>query len=73
MIAITKDTLKQLNAAVGKLDTDTEKTFVGFVGALDMSDRLYHGELRYQDPGDDPPTETVSIKDILSPTSDWKV
>lgn len=64
---ITKDTLRQLNAAVGKLDTDSKQVFVGFVGALNMADRLYHGELRYAEPGDTPPAESVSVKAILSP------
>lgn len=67
MIQITKDTLRQLNAEVGKLDTDSGWVFAGFVGALDMSDGLYHGELRYEEPGDDPPQATVSIQCILSP------
>ena len=68
MIRITKDTLRQFNAAAGKLDSDSGKVFAGFVGALDMADGLYHGELRYEEPGDDPPEATVSIQHILSPT-----
>lgn len=67
MIQITKDTLRQLNAAVGKLDSDCGQVFAGFIGALNMADRLYHGELRHEEPGDDPPEATVSIKKILSP------
>jgi len=68
MIQVTKDTLRQLNAATGKLDTDSGRVFTGFVGAISMADRLYHGELRYEEPGDDPPEATVSIQHILSPT-----
>lgn len=67
MIAITKDTLRQLNAAVGKLDTDSGQVFVGFVGRLEMADRLYHGELRFEPAGDDLPSESVSIQSILTP------
>lgn len=67
MIRITKDTLRQLNAAIGKLDTDTKQVFDGFVGALYMSDGLYHGELRYSEPGDDPPKDTASIHAIVTP------
>jgi hypothetical protein len=69
MIAITKDMLKQLNAVVGSLDSDSGMIFAGFVGRLEMADRLYHGELRYEEPGDDLPEATVSIQSILSPTS----
>lgn len=69
MIRITKDVLRQLNAAVGKLDTDSGKVFKGFIGRLHMSDRLYHGDVSYTDVGDDPPKDTVSIQSILSPDS----
>jgi len=65
MIAITKKTLRQLNAATGKLDVDSEQVFVGFVGRLHMSDRLYYGELRFSPAGDDPPEDIVSIQSIL--------
>jgi hypothetical protein len=68
-IAIAKDTLRKLNAATGSLDTDSGKVFAGFVGSLDMADGLYHGELRYEEPGDCPPETTVSIQSILSPVS----
>jgi hypothetical protein len=67
MILVTKDVIRKLNSAVGKLDTDSGKRFLGFVGRLEMSDRLYHGELRYAEVGDDPPRDTVSIQTILSP------
>lgn len=66
MPSITKDTLRKLNAAVGRLDVDSGQVFAGFVGRLDMSDRLYHGELRYSDPGDNLPEETVSVQAILA-------
>lgn len=72
MVQITKDVLRQLNAAVGKLDTDSGKVFDGFVGRLHMSDRLYHGEVRYADVGEDPPKDTVSIQAILSQDSSAK-
>ena len=65
MVRITKDVLRQLNAAVEKLDADSGKVFLGFVGRLEMSDRLYHGDLRYADVGEDPPEDTVSIQSIL--------
>ena len=69
MIAITKDVLRTLNAAVGKLDTDSGLVFAGFVGRFHMTDRLFHGELRFTDPGDDPPSDTTSVKSIHSPSS----
>ena len=65
MIQITKDTLRQLNAAMGKLDGDSGKVFVQFIGQRER-DGLYHGELHYAEPGDDPPKGTVSIQSILS-------
>jgi hypothetical protein len=67
MIRITKDVLRQLNAAAGKLDTDTGQVVAGFVGRLEMVDGLYHGEIHYADAGDDPPTDTVSIQSIITP------
>jgi hypothetical protein len=66
MIRITKDTLRQLNAAVGKLDVDTDQVFVGFIGRLEMVDGLYHGELHYEAVGEEPPADTVSIQEILA-------
>jgi len=69
MIRITKDVLRQLNAAVGKLDVDSGQVVDGFIGCLEMSDRLYHGEIHFSPPGDDPPEDTVSIQSILSPGS----
>ena len=72
MIAITKDVLRTLNAAAGKLDTDSGEVFEGFVGRLEMSDRLYHGELRYTPAGSDPPKETCSIKAISAPAKPAK-
>ena len=42
--------------------------FLGFVGRLDLADNLYHGELRFGQPGDEPPEKTASIKTILPPT-----
>lgn len=69
MIQITKDTLRQLNAAAGKRDSDSGNVFVGFVGRRHKEDGLYHGELRYEEPGDCPPKATVSIQTILSPTA----
>ena len=71
-IQITKDVLRQLNAAIGKLDSDSGQVFGGFVGRFHMSDRLFHGEFRYSEVGDDPPRDTVSIKKILSPDSSAK-
>ena len=67
MIAITKDVLRTLNAEAGKLDTDSGMVFGGFVGRFNMTDRLFHGELRFTDPGDDPPKGTVSVKAIIKP------
>lgn len=67
MIRITKDTLRQLNAAAGKLDSDSGCVFLGFTGRLEMSDRLYHGDLHYQVVGESPPEDTISIQTILSP------
>ena len=71
MIRVTKGTLRQLNAAAGKLDTDSGEVFLGFVGRLEKSDGLYHGDVKLAEAGDDPPEETVSLQKILSPdTSD---
>ena len=67
MLRITKDVLRQLNAAIGKLDSDSGEVFAGFVGRREIGDCLYHGELRYSPPGDDPPKETCSIKAITAP------
>ena len=73
MIRITKDVLRKLNpASVGKLDTDSGKVFLGFIGRYHMDDRLFHGELRFAEVGEDPPRDTVSIKSILSPESSAK-
>jgi len=72
MIAITKDVLRQLNAAVGKLDTDSGEVFAGCVGRFHMTDRLFHVELRFTDPGDAPPNDTTSVKAIISPPSSAK-
>lgn len=72
MLGITKDVLRQLNAAVGKLDTDSGKVFRGFIGRFHMSDWLFHGELHFVDVGKDPPRDTVSIKSILSSDSPCK-
>lgn len=67
MLRITKDTLRRLNAAIGKLDKDTGQVVVGFIGSLDMSDGLYHGDMHYEEAGDEPLADTVSIQSILSP------
>ncbi len=72
MVRITKDVLRKLNAAAGKLDTDSGKVFVQFIGRLEMSDRLYHGELHYAEAGEQPPKDTVSITTILSPAKSIK-
>ena len=69
MVCISKDVLRKLNAAVGNLDSDSGKVFVGFIGRFDMSDRLFHGELHFADVGDEPPNEKVSIETILSPAT----
>ena len=66
MLKITKDTLRRLNAVVGCLDNDTDDVFVGFVGRLNMSDRLYHGDVTFQSVGDTLPADSVSIKSILT-------
>lgn len=47
--AITKQQLKQIGPHYGSIDTDSGKLFIGFAGALDLSDGLYHGELRFRD------------------------
>jgi hypothetical protein len=73
MLRITKNTVRQLNAAVGKLDVDTGQVFAGFVGRLEMADRLYHGELCYTEVGDEPPEEEVSIQSILSPEDEVSI
>ena len=66
MIKITKDTLRKLNAVVGFIDSDTGSVFEGFQGRLEMSDRLYHGELVFSDPSEEYiPDGTVSIKSLV--------
>ncbi|NQT40315.1 MAG: hypothetical protein HQ581_22670 [Planctomycetes bacterium] len=65
MIRITKATLRQLNAATGKLDADSGDVFQGFTGRLEMSDGLYHGEVHYTAAGDNPPEDTISVQSIL--------
>jgi len=65
LIHITKDTLRQINAAAGCMDEDTGKLVTGFVGRLEMSDGLYHGEIQYADAGEGTSPETVSIQQIL--------
>lgn len=72
MIRVTRDVLRQLNAAVGKLDSDSGKVFLKFIGRYHMPDRLFHGELHFADVGEDPPSDTVSIQAILSPASSAK-
>ena len=72
MIRVTKDVLRQLNAAVGKLDTDSGQVFEQFIGRFDMIDRLFHGELHFADAGDEPPEENVSIQTIISPAKPVK-
>ena len=72
MVRITKDVLRQLNAAVGKLDSDSGRVFSKFIGRYHMTDRLFRGELHFADVGDDPPKDTVSIQTILSPDSSAK-
>jgi hypothetical protein len=67
MIHATKDTLRQLSAARGKLDSDTGQVIGDFVGRLDKADGLYHGVIRYTAAGDKPPGETVSIRSIVTP------
>jgi len=67
VISITKDVLRTLFAARGKLDTDSGKVFAGFVGAPSATDKLWHGDLQFDDPGDTPPKDTVSIKTITLP------
>ncbi|KKM98310.1 hypothetical protein LCGC14_1159240 [marine sediment metagenome] len=72
MVRITKDVLRQLNTAVGKLDSDSGRVFSCFIGRFHMSDLLFHGELHFADVGEDPPKDTVSIQAILSPDSSAK-
>lgn len=72
MVRITKDVLRKLNAAGGKLDTDSGKVFLRFTGRMETSDRLFHGELSYAEVGEDKPEDTVSIKAILSLDSSAK-
>ncbi len=52
--------------------TDSGMVFAGFVGRFHMTDRLFHGDLRFTDPGDDPPSNTTSVKAIISPSSSAK-
>lgn len=73
LIQITKDTLRQLNAAAGKLDVDSGQVFVGFVGRRHKEDGFYHGELRFEDPGESSPQETTSIQTILSPPTAMEI
>ena len=67
-VAITKATLRELNAVRGQLDLDSGLVFDQFIGRLDMRDGLYHGELMYSPPPVPYPAdaEVVSISDILT-------
>jgi len=65
MERVTKDVLKKLNAARGKLDTDSGKVFDQFVGRLNMADRLYYGKLIFSAVGEEAPKETFSMSSIL--------
>ena len=69
MLCVTKDILRQLNAAVGKLDVDTGEVVKGFIGRLEMSDGLYHGVVWYETAGENPPQDTVSITSIIGQDS----
>lgn len=69
-VAITKATLRELNAVRGHLDIDSGQVFEQFIGRLDPRDGLYHGELMYSTPGEIPPVEVVSITDILTESED---
>lgn len=67
MLRITKDTLRQLGEAKGKLDLDSGQVFQGFVGRIDLADKMYVGEIYFATPGEEPPTDSISISAILSP------
>lgn len=72
MLRITKDVLRKLNEAAGKLDTDSGMVFTGFVGRFHMTDRLFHGDLQFTAPDDNPPSDTTSVKKIISPPASAK-
>ena len=65
-VAIKKSALRELNKARGSLNLDSGQVFVQFIGTLDISDGLYHGEIIYADPGNTAPEKAVSINDILT-------
>lgn len=70
---ITKEQLRNVQKHRGKLDHDTGKVFLGFVGALDMSTKLYRGYLKYEEVDDaNPPKESVSINEVLEPSRPTK-
>jgi len=64
-VRITKDQLRAIQAARGALDTDSGRVVRRFVGRLDMADGLYVGQVEFDDVGDDPPAERVSIETIV--------
>ena len=64
-VTIGKPVLRELNQAVGKYDTDTGMVFRGFVGRLEMADRLYHGTLNFETASDERPESVVSINAIM--------
>ncbi len=66
MVAITKDTLRELNSVVGSLDDSTGKIFSGFIGRRHAEDGLYHGELTFSEQGDDEPEEYTDIQAIIT-------
>ncbi|MBC8869195.1 MAG: hypothetical protein H8E44_07245 [Planctomycetes bacterium] len=72
MLRITKDTLRQLGEAKGKLDLDSGQVFVGFVGRIDLADKMYVGEVHFSAPGEEPPADSISIGAILEPKAKQK-
>jgi hypothetical protein len=66
-LSIDKNTLVALNQHRGELDKGSGKVFVGFVGAMNIDDRLFHGVANLQDaPSDDEQRKSFSLSAIVA-------
>jgi len=66
-VKLTKQQLKQLAERRGQIDEDSGKVYSGFVGTLVLEDRLYHGEIGFDQPEDEREYVTFKISDIIKP------
>lgn len=67
---ITKIQLRQLQSHRGEIDLDSGQRFDGFIGALNIRDGLYHGDVTLSDSGDATgDIQTFSIAATIKPTT----